>query len=335
MTSALHQQVRRTIRRHELIPEGARVVVALSGGSDSVALTLLLRDLARHGDFQVAGLAHFNHQLRPTASRDEIFCRGLARRLAMPFFIDTADIRGEAAATRSSVEDVARRCRYAFLERVAAELAADRIAVGHTQDDQAETFLMKLIRGAGLAGLGGVYPRRGMVIRPLLDSSRAELRSFLLDAGETWVDDESNADVANPRNRIRHHVLPELNRTLGGESRPNLARAAAIAREDSELLDELADTEWDRVVTATPDGLSVEGRVLASLPGSLKRRIALRALRQVSGDREVTQQHVDAFLAVARGESAAADVAGGRVELRAGKAVLLKQSAGRSDTLCP
>ena len=181
--TSLLQQVRRTIRRHALCPPGSRVLVGLSGGSDSVALTLLLRELAEHGGFSVVALAHINHQLRPDAGRDEQFCRDFAARLDLPIHVEAVDVRSYAASQRLSIEDAARRLRYESLRRCAIEIRADRVAVGHTRDDQAETFLLKLIRGAGLTGLGGIYPQRGDVIRPLLEASRADLREYLKGRG--------------------------------------------------------------------------------------------------------------------------------------------------------
>ena len=135
---------------------------------------------------------------------------------ALALVVEHAAVRDFASSESLSIEDAARRLRYAFLERAAAEMAADRIAVGHTQDDQAETVLLKLMRGAGLRGLGGIYPRRGAVIRPLLDVTRDDLRAYLQSRAETWIEDETNQDLANPRNRIRHRVLPELDRALEG-----------------------------------------------------------------------------------------------------------------------
>jgi tRNA(Ile)-lysidine synthase len=325
LTSALHQQVRRTIRRHALCPPGTALLVGLSGGSDSVALTLLLRDLAEHGRFRLTGLAHLNHQLRPTADADEQFCRELAKRLALPFVAESADVRGYAEAQRLSLEDAARRVRYEFLTRAAARTGADRIAVGHTQDDQAETFLLKLIRGAGLTGLGGIFPRRDNVVRPLLDVSRADLRRFLEQRGESWVEDETNADEANPRNRVRHRVIPELDRTCGGATRPAIARAAALVREDAQWLDELADRRFRDLAVATEDGLEIDGALLGAEPAPVRRRLLLRALRSGSGGREVGLDHVEAAEAVLEGTAGGADVPGGRMELRRGKLVLVQQ----------
>jgi tRNA(Ile)-lysidine synthase len=301
------------------------VLIGISGGSDSVALTFLLRDLAEHGDFVIAGLAHLNHRMRATAVRDEEFCRALADRVALPIAVRGADVATVAATGGWSLEDAARRERYRFLEETAAELTANCIAVGHTQDDQAETFLMKLMRGAGLAGLGGVYPRKGAVIRPLLDVSRADLRNHLVSRGERWVEDETNDDVSNPRNRIRHRVIAELDQALGGESRPNLARAAALAREDAEWLDEVAGEHYNRLAAEHAGGVDLDAPALSALPPALGRRVVLRALRRVACGREITQEHVAATLAVSGGLSGGVDVPGGRVELRAGKAVLIQQ----------
>lgn len=326
MTSALHQQVRRTIRRHGLCPPGSRVLVGLSGGSDSVALTRLLLELSEHGGFVVAGVAHLNHQLRDTAARDEAFCRSFAASLDLPICVGHADIVTVARSEGRSLEDAARRERYAFLDRAAAELSADVIAVGHTRDDQAETFLLKLMRGAGLAGLAGVYPRRGPVVRPLLNTSRADLRTYLGEAGQSWVEDETNDDLTNPRNRVRHRVIPELDRALGGDSRPNLARAAALAREDASWLDEMADAHYAQIAREHPGGVDLDASALAALPPPLGRRVALRGLRQVAGWREVSLDHVEAVLGVAGGRSGGLDVPGGRVELRGGKAVLIEQT---------
>jgi tRNA(Ile)-lysidine synthase len=313
------------MERHALCPVGSRVLVAMSGGSDSVALLFLLRDLAEHGAFTVAAVAHLNHQLRPTAERDEQFCRELAARLGLGILVERADVLKFVRARNCSTEDAARRIRYEFMERAADSVGAHRMAVGHTQDDQAETFLLKLIRGAGLAGLGGIYPSRGRVIRPLLDVSRVDLRQFLIDRGERWVEDESNENLENPRNRIRHIVLPELDCAAEGPTRPAIARAAALMREDARWLDELADARYAAIATATADGLALEAAILLAEPEPLRRRMMLRALRDASGGREIGLEHVEAALAVLGDATGGIDVPGSRVELRRGKLVLVHQ----------
>jgi tRNA(Ile)-lysidine synthase len=323
--NALLQQVRRTIRRHELCPPGTRLLVALSGGSDSVALTLILRELAPNGRFTLAGLAHFNHQLRPTADSDEQFCRALAARLDMPMVVGGINVRDYAASERLGIEEAARRARYAFLHRCAADAGAERIAVGHTRDDQAETFLLKLIRGAGLAGLGGIYPRREALVRPLLDVSRAELRDYLKARGESWMDDESNSDLTNPRNRVRHSVIPELDAAYGGPTSGSIARAAGLAREDGAWLADLAEGRYGELAQVDDEGVTFAAAQLAAEPGPIRRRLLLKALRDVAGVREVALEHVEAAADILNGSSAGADFPSARLELRRGKLVLLRK----------
>ncbi len=321
------QLVRRTLRRHALCPPGTRLLIGLSGGSDSVALTLVLTALAEHGGFSVVSLAHLNHQLRPTSDRDEQFCRDLAARLGLKIVFESADVKGHAARHGLSIEDAARRLRYDFLERAAAGCQADRIGVGHTEDDQAETYLIKLARGAGLAGLGGIYPRRGQVIRPLLDVSRAALREFLTGQGETWVEDETNDALDNPRNRIRHRVIPELDLAAGGGTKPAIARTAALAREDGQWLDELAAARFGDLAQTTPAGVQIDATRLAAEPAPVRRRVLLTAMRSLSGGREIGLEHVEAVHEVLSGLAAAVDIPGSRVELRRRMLVLVQQGA--------
>ena len=324
LTTAVHQRIRRTIERHALCPPGTRLLIGVSGGSDSVALVFLLRDLAENGGFEVAALAHLNHQLRATAGRDEAFCRSLADRLGLRIHVQRSDVQGSARGHKLSVEDAARRIRYDFMEQAAVLAGADRIAVGHTQDDQAETFLLKLMRGAGLTGLAGIYPRRGRVIRPLLDVARGDLREYLAARGETWIEDESNADLDNPRNRIRHVVLPELDSAAAGATRPSIARAAGLIRDDGQWLDELASHTFDVLAERTADGVALETAALAQQPLPIRRRVLLQALRAVATG-EIGLDHVEAAMAVLDGTSGGADVPGGRVELRRGKVALIQQ----------
>jgi tRNA(Ile)-lysidine synthase len=328
MNSALHQQVRRTIQRHTLCPPGSRVLVGLSGGSDSVGLLLLLRDLAEHGGFQLAGAAHFNHGARPAAVRDEAFCRDLTAILGVPFVRDAADVQQIADSEGTSFEECARRLRYAFLQNAARNLGADQVAVGHTRDDQAETFLLKLARGAGATGLGAVYPRRNGVVRPLLDVSREEVQSWLRDRGQAWVEDETNADLRNPRNRIRHRVLPELDAAYGGPTRAQLARAAELAREDGRWLDAQAAARLDGLARKGPDCLEFDIAALLVEPAPLRRRLLLQAMRSLADGREIGLEHVESALDVLRGDRRGADVPGCRWELRRQDLVLYRQGRG-------
>lgn len=322
--TALRQHVRRTIVRHRLCPPGSRVLVGLSGGSDSVALTLLLQDLAPNLGVEIAGLAHVNHQLRETADRDEAFCLAFGARLGLPTLVRRVDVKALAAANRFSIEDAARRARYECLETVAIEVGATRIAVGHTVDDQAETFVLKLVRGAGATGLGAIYPARQQVIRPLLEVGRLELQEYLSSRGQTWMDDETNADPGNPRNRVRHDVLPHIERALGLPARRAIARAAGLIGEDARWLDQLADERFQALAAESASGLDLDADRLRTEPPPIARRVLLRALRVRAQGKEIGLEHVQAALDVLTGLSAAAEVPGSRVELRGKKLVLLQ-----------
>src|SRR5687767_4635291 len=200
--------VRRTIRTHGLLPTGSRVAIALSGGADSVAMLLALGEVSKTEGFHIAGAAHLNHQLRGTESDgDEQFCRDLADALNVPIEIDRVDVAQLARDTGASIEHAAHVARYAFFDRAAASLGAGAVAVAHTKDDQAETFLLRLLRGAGPRGLSGMHPRTGIVVRPLIETSRSDVRDFLQAGGVAFREDASNADLAIPRNRIRHELL--------------------------------------------------------------------------------------------------------------------------------
>ena len=155
----------------------------------------------------------------------------LAASLAVPFIAGRGDIRARARLERRSIEDAARVGRYEFLEQARRQFGADVVALGHTRDDQAETFLLRLMRGAGPRGLAGIYPRNGTIVRPLLDCRRLELRSYLNERGVTYVDDETNADVAIPRNRVRAELLPILTDRFNPAIVDVLAREAELAQE--------------------------------------------------------------------------------------------------------
>ena len=232
----LLERVRQTIRRHDLARGDTRVVVALSGGSDSVALAHLLRALDLAGELRVVGLAHFNHQLRPAASGDERFCADVAAALERPLLVDREDVRDLARRERRSIEDTARRARHRFLSRARGHFDADVTALGHTRDDQAETFLLRLLRGAGARGLAAMHPRRGALIRPLLDCRRATLQEYLVSRHVEYIHDESNEDLSIPRNRVRAELLPFLEQRFNPSIVPLEAvgnRAAGTLRKRS------------------------------------------------------------------------------------------------------
>jgi tRNA(Ile)-lysidine synthase len=329
---SLHHRIVDALRR--LAPGGphTRVLVALSGGADSVALLHILRDL--DGEVTLAGAAHLHHGLRGAdADEDEQFCGALAARLDLPFVSERVDVAALAQRDKRSVEDAARTARYAFLERAADRLDADVIATAHTRDDQAETFLLRLIRGAGTRGLGGIRPRAGRVIRPLLDVGRADLRSYLAERGEAFREDATNADVALLRNRVRHELIPFLQSRFSPGITDVLAREATLAQQDGDFLRHEA-IETARRIVLTDDGKSGEGlridaRALRSTPRALGSRVAHDVLCHLAGSRPVSFDHVQRLLSLAEGDGGDAAISlPGQYAVRDGDVIALRPGRG-------
>jgi tRNA(Ile)-lysidine synthase len=330
-----------------------RVVAAVSGGSDSVAILFLLRELAHRGDVILAGLAHLNHHIRGgEADADAAFCRALAERLEIPAFVGDADVPALAARASVSLEVAGRDARQRFYADVLTSAKAQRIAVAHTRDDQAETVLMRLTRGAGAAGLAGMAPRRGQLVRPVLDQTRDDLRTFLRELGETWREDATNLDRTIPRNLIRHEVLPILRR-MNAQADAALARAADALRVDAELLETLANAAYVRVVNATSArevsseqrrdvGQSAYGREggpgiddstvivsageLTKLPAALATRVARYALETANPDGSYGLEEARALCAFAAG-GPGTELSGVRMERFGANAVLVSKGS--------
>ena len=256
--------------RWEMLPRGARVLCAVSGGADSMCLLHLLKSLELARGIRVFA-AHFEHGLRGEESlRDMAFVEDWCREQDIPCLAERGDTRALAAAEHLGLEEAARRLRYAFLERAAEHFGCDRIATAHTADDNAETVLFNLIRGSGSRGLAGIPPRRGTIVRPLLGTSRAQIEAYLEEHGVPHVEDSSNESLDFSRNRLRRQVLPLL-REMNPGLNDTLGRTAALLRQDEDFLCGLA-AEW---VKTNFDGESLPLPALRALPPA----VASRAVR--------------------------------------------------------
>jgi tRNA(Ile)-lysidine synthase len=249
----LPQTVLEFVRRHGLLKAGDRVAVAVSGGADSVALLRLLLELRSEIGI-VLSVVHFNHKLRGAESdEDQHFVAELAERHKLEQCHESGDVAGHAVAKHLSLETAARDMRYQFFRQLLRSGRLNRIATGHTLDDQAETVLLKMVRGAGGRGLAGIYPllpvsrsqlsaassrpkqyTDASIIRPLLATRRCDLELHLLALGQSWREDKSNRDVRHMRNRVRHGILPRLERYLNPAVREALAETAEIARAEEQ-----------------------------------------------------------------------------------------------------
>ena len=279
-------RVRETIRRHAMLRGGETVIVAVSGGADSTALLRALVGLRADLDLELR-VAHFNHLLREDAGEDATFVAEMARGLGLPYHEGSGDPRAFAARTGRSVEDAARHLRYAFLVSVAAAVPADVIATGHTLDDQAETVLMRLLRGAGPWGLAGIPPVRphagARLIRPLIETPHALVEASLRAEGVAWREDPTNRDHAMLRNRIRHVLLPTLE-GYNPDVRGTLARLAEVVRDETAALDELAGRRVDAVLSGDRSAVRVALAPFAALPPALQRRALREAVRRARGN---------------------------------------------------
>jgi len=251
-----HADLAALLSKDHLRP-GQRIGVAVSGGADSVALLLLLLEFREKLGF-VPCVVHFNHQLRGRASdADQKFVANLASKYQLDIFIANEDVAALAKRQRRNLEDAARRARYSFFERLAVEQKLDRVAVAHTADDQAETVLAHILRGAGLAGLAGIHPESGAVFRPLLHARRADLRSYLRAKRQPWREDASNRDTARTRARIRFKLMPLLQRQFQPAVVEHLSQLAQFALEDNGWLDLAAQVRVTALAQKHQDAIQI------------------------------------------------------------------------------
>ncbi len=260
----LVESLRVLLRERFGVHAGERIGVAVSGGADSVALLRLFVEL-REALGVVVCVAHFNHKLRGKASdADEKFVARLAAQHGLEFLVASENVAAKAKRERANLEDTARRARYAFFEWLVKEGRVSRIAVAQTADDQAETVLAHIMRGTGLAGLAGIHPQAGSVFRPMLGIRRAALRAYLRDKRQAWREDATNRDETRTRARIRHKLMPFLEKYFPGSHVEHLCRLAELAREDNTYLDFTACFRVNAVAKDTGAGISIPVRDLAS-----------------------------------------------------------------------
>ena len=286
----------RAIKTRALLDHGDRVVVAVSGGADSVVLLSLLLDVRTQFELDLI-VAHLNHNLRGTASdEDEEFVRVLAHRLGTRFVsekIPDADVK----ARSGGLENWAREQRYAFLLRVAGSVLSQKVALGHTMNDQAETFLMRLFRGSGSVGLSAMSFRREMFIRPLLSIQRKEILEYLKVRGIQWREDASNLETQFVRNRLRQELIPSLQNRYNPKIVPQLAATADILHEDSEALQFWAAKVFDREAIIEGNSISWKVDSLVSLPSGLQRRlIRLSFERMAPGGNALSARNVASII---------------------------------------
>ncbi|MGH9427442.1 MAG: tRNA lysidine(34) synthetase TilS [Terriglobia bacterium] len=286
----------RVVKAHALLDRGDRLVVAVSGGADSVALLSLLLEVRAQFELELI-VAHLNHNLRGKSSEeDQEFVRTLAHRFGIRFICEK--IKSEAViARRENLENWAREQRYAFLSKAAGSVHAQKVALGHTMSDQAETFLMRLLRGSGTVGLSAMSHKRDGFIRPLLSIERHEILAYLKVCGVTWREDASNLDTQFLRNRLRQELIPSLKDRYNPKIVSLLAGTAAIVREESEALRFWAAEIFEREAVVEGKRVIWDMNTLVSLPIGLQKRLIRLSLESlVPGDDSLSAQNVASIM---------------------------------------
>lgn len=301
----LEERVSGFIHQHGLVAGTERLLVAVSGGPDSVCLLHVLSGLGRELGITLHA-AHLNHRLRGAeADADAAYVAGLAEGLGVPVTIEARDVRAYRAEKRLSLEEAAREVRYGFLAEVAARVGAGRVAVGHTADDQVETILMHLVRGSGTRGLRGLQPvtvlpsvRSGLtLIRPLLEVSRQETVEYCNYHRLNPRTDTSNRSLSPLRNRLRRQLLPLLRRYNPGVDEA-LRRTARIAGEDIAFLDASVAAVWDETAYQGTDNIVLDKERFRALPMALQRNLLRLSIERLLGNvRDIELRHIDIIMA--------------------------------------
>ena len=281
-------RVRQTIAAHRLLAPRSRVVIGVSGGADSVALLQVLAALQHDWDLALH-IAHLDHGLRAESEHDAEFVRTLGTHRHIPTTIERREVSSICSREGWSLEDGARRIRYQFLLDVARRQSASAIALAHTADDQAETVLMRLLRGTGLMGLGAIPFKRPLeevwVVRPLLDVRREDVLAYLERERLTYREDATNADARFVRNRIRHQLLPLLERDYNPNIKGALTQLAEQSRSDYAYLQDAAQRQWKRLAnTRQPFEVSLSVAAFLRQPKALQRQLVRQAIQRLRGD---------------------------------------------------
>lgn len=278
----LLNKIESTIKKHNMIRPGDKVLVALSGGPDSVCLFHTLNLLSDRLKINL-GAANLNYRLRPDADEEQRFCRQLCRFNRVPFHTQRIDARLLSKRRKQNLEEFCREYRYGFFSRISEKYGYTKIATGHTANDSAETLLFNLIRGADLGGLGGVSPANGMLIRPLIEISRAEVIAFLENSGLSYRIDKSNLDTIYSRNKIRHQVIPILLK-INNSAIQNAAKAAQAIRQTHEFIELMADEILEQCAQRQYGQIWLDLNKLGQYHKKLVEWVLVKASQELSGE---------------------------------------------------
>jgi tRNA(Ile)-lysidine synthase len=297
----LLRHVQQTIQAYHMFESGHTLLLAVSGGPDSMAMLHALCQLRERCTVELF-IAHLNHRMRPSASQDALFVEAAARDFGIPCISERVNVPAYRRRFKLSPEDAARRVRYAFLRATAESLGANHIAVGHTADDQAETVLLRLLRGSGLRGLCGIPPVRQPIIRPLIQVHRRDIMLYLRKHRVPFREDPSNRQRRYTRNRLRLDLLPQLQKSYNPRVVQALCTTAQLLAADEAALQSVAQEQFYAArLRATPDQVHLRVAMITPLPPALQRRVLREALAEALGHLQgVTRTHLAHILALLR-----------------------------------
>ncbi|MFH1782766.1 MAG: tRNA lysidine(34) synthetase TilS [Candidatus Omnitrophota bacterium] len=297
MLSTLIDKVKSTVKKYKMLEKYDKVLLGLSGGADSIVLLNVLVALKKEHHLSIH-IAHLDHKFRGEESKgDRIFCENLAKDLKLDFNYEEIDIPKIVEDTGLSSEEAARKERYKFFNKVCEKNNIKKIAVAHTKDDQAETVLMRLIRGSGMSGLGAISPMKNIkgltIIRPLIEVSREEIEGFIKENSLEYRHDSSNDSNIFTRNKVRHELLPYLEKNFNSNIKKILSNTAENLREENEFLEKLAKRKRKSISKKNKQGeIVLDIKKLKKEDLALRKRILRNALEEVKGDlRRFTYQH--------------------------------------------
>lgn len=315
-----------TIKKYDMLSKGDSLLVAVSGGPDSVSLLHCLVRLKKELDLSLS-VFHVNHKLRGKQSdKDEKFVRLLSEKMNLPFIAVSIDTEKYCIDNKLSIEEGARKIRYEKACETANELNANKIATGHTADDAAETFIMRALRGAGLAGLTGIPPVRGNIIRPLIETFRKQILEFCDSNKIDYIIDLSNLDPVFFRNKIRLKVVPKLDEIYPAWKK-NMAKTFEILRADFECLSAEADKIFSGITNKRDNYIEIDIEKINKVNVSLRRMIIRKAIEHVAGElKQIEYKHIDFILSkILKSGNFSIDMPGKTIALREYDNLLFKQ----------
>jgi len=298
------QKIENYCKQNEIIKTGDRILIGLSGGADSVCLFFVLLDLKENYHLSLQAV-HIHHGLRgQEADRDASFVKELCSRYQIPCILKYYDIASEAKKQGVSEEEAGRNIRYAAMEQIRKELGYTKIAVAHHAGDQAETILFHLCRGSGLAGLTGMRPVSGYLIRPLLRVSRKEIENYLKERGQPWCEDTTNLENQYSRNRLRNQVFPLLTAQINAETTEHIVAAGEMIKEAYDYIREEAEQKKEKLVRweqkTGEQRLDTEG--ILSLSPVLRKEIYRLLLKETGGLCDITAYHLEQLDELVKGQ---------------------------------